>query len=188
MDFREPQQVGELLRDLPCPWYVCGGWALDLFLGRVTRVHKDVDVAIARTDQTIVQRYLRERGWRLEKVHRGQREPWEDGERLAPPVHGVWCWNEHHRPTFFELLLDEIDAEQLRFRRDPVRGAATGSYGSTGERGGADPGSRDRVAVQVGIAWRERRRLPEHRGRADRGEAPVAASSAREGIWCTPVG
>ncbi len=119
MDFREPQRIGELLRDLPCPWYVCGGWALDLFVGRVTRVHKDVDVAIARTDQTAVQSYLRERGWRLETVHGGQREPWDDGERLALPVHGVWCWNEHHRPAFFELLLNEIDAEQLRFRRDP---------------------------------------------------------------------
>lgn len=119
MEFQEPQLVGKLLRDLPCPWYACGGWALDLFLGRVTRVHKDVDVAIARTDQIAVQRYLQERGWRLEKVHGGRREPWRDGEKLPLPIHGVWCWNENHQPTFIELLLNEIDAQQFRYRRDP---------------------------------------------------------------------
>ena len=29
-------------------WWVAGGWALDLFLGRMTRPHHDVDVAILR--------------------------------------------------------------------------------------------------------------------------------------------
>ena len=33
------------------PWYISSGWALDLFLGRVTRVHHDVDFVVARTDQ-----------------------------------------------------------------------------------------------------------------------------------------
>ncbi len=45
--FDEVRRVGGLLRDLRRGWYVCGGWALDLFLGRVTRAHKDVDVAVA---------------------------------------------------------------------------------------------------------------------------------------------
>jgi hypothetical protein len=75
MGFGEPLQVGALLAGCPCPWYVCGGWALDLFLDRVTRVHKDVDVAIARSDQTTMQQYLHQRGWQLEKVVKGRRLP-----------------------------------------------------------------------------------------------------------------
>lgn len=35
--FAEVEKVASLLRDLRCEWYVCGGWAVDLFLGRVTR-------------------------------------------------------------------------------------------------------------------------------------------------------
>jgi hypothetical protein len=28
------------------PWYVAGGWAIDLFVGRVTRDHEDLEVAV----------------------------------------------------------------------------------------------------------------------------------------------
>ena len=116
--FEEVQKVGALLGRLRCEWYVCGGWALDLFLGRVTRAHKDVDVAVARRDQLEVQDYLRRRGWRLEKAAGGELSPWAEGERLELPLHGVWCRNEAHDPAFFELLLNEVDDELFRFRRD----------------------------------------------------------------------
>ena len=118
--FDEVRRVGALLGDLRCEWYVCGGWALDLFLGRVTREHKDVDVAVARRDQLEVQGYLRRRGWKLEKAADGRLSPWEEGEELRLPLHGVWCRKERHDPDFFELLLNEIDDETFRFRRDPT--------------------------------------------------------------------
>ncbi|HEX8117846.1 MAG TPA: hypothetical protein VF521_11290, partial [Pyrinomonadaceae bacterium] len=118
--FDEVEKVGALLRDLGCEWYVCGGWALDLFLGRVTRSHKDVDIAVARRDQSEVRGYLRGRGWSLEKAADGRLSPWVEGEWLAPPLHGVWCRNAEHDPDFFELLLNEIDDELFRFRRDPA--------------------------------------------------------------------
>ena len=116
--FDEVRKVGALLRDLGCGWFVCGGWALDLFLGRVTRAHKDVDIAVARRDQLEAQAYLLRRGWRLEKAFGGRLSPWDEGEWLALPLHGVWCRNEAHDPAFFELLLNEIDDETFRFRRD----------------------------------------------------------------------
>jgi hypothetical protein len=116
--FAEVQRVGSLLGGLGCEWYVCGGWAIDLFLGRVTRAHKDVDVAVARRDQLEAGDYLRRRGWGLQKASDGELSPWEEGEELAPPLHAVWCRNEAHEPPFFELLLNEIDDELFRFRRD----------------------------------------------------------------------
>jgi len=118
MSFAEVERVGSLLRDLRCEWFVCGGWAIDLFLGRATRVHSDVDIAIARRDQTEVRDYLMRRGWELEKAVDGVLSPWEDGKTLALPVHTVWCRNDAHDPGFVELLLDEIDDERFRFRRD----------------------------------------------------------------------
>jgi hypothetical protein len=118
MEFADPKRVGLLLAGLTRPWYVCGGWALDLFLQRVTRQHKDVDVAMARSDQATVQHYLRQRGWRLEKAVKGNLAPWEDGERLTLPVHGVWCRHDHYKPDFIELLFNEIDETHFRYRRD----------------------------------------------------------------------
>ena len=38
----------EHVADLPVPWYVAGGWAIDLFVGQVTRDHQDVDLVIGR--------------------------------------------------------------------------------------------------------------------------------------------
>ena len=114
----EVQKVSALFSDLPCPWFICGGWAIDLFLNRVTRQHKDVDVAIAREDQFRVRDYLRQRGWSLQKAVNGDLIPWADGEWLTLPIHGVWCSNEKYVPDFVELLLNEIDEMHFRFRRD----------------------------------------------------------------------
>jgi len=58
------------------------------------------------------------RGWRLEKAVDGELTAWADGEILSPPVHTVWCRNDAHDPAFVELLLNEIDDERFRFRRD----------------------------------------------------------------------
>ncbi|HVF41953.1 MAG TPA: hypothetical protein VM936_03025 [Pyrinomonadaceae bacterium] len=116
--FAEVEKVAALLGDLPCEWYVCGGWAVDLFLGRVTRAHKDVDVSIPRASQLEAREYMLRRGWKLEKAHDGRLTPWGEGEFLSPPFHTVWCRSDAHEPDFVEFQLDEIDAERFAFRRD----------------------------------------------------------------------
>ena len=117
--FASPRRVARLLDGFSCPWALCGGWAIDCFLGRVTRPHKDVDVAILRSDQLEIQAYLRARGWTLEKAHAGRLTPWKDGELIQLPVHGVWCRRPDHDPDFLELLLNEATATEFCFRRDP---------------------------------------------------------------------
>ena len=42
----DPEHVAERLAALRCPWYVAGGWAIDLFLGEQTREHEDVEIAV----------------------------------------------------------------------------------------------------------------------------------------------
>ena len=118
--FADVGKVASLLGDLRCEWYVCGGWAVDLYLGRVTRAHKDVDISIPRARQLEVRDYMTARGWSTEKAHDGRLTPWREGEFLSLPVHTVWCRNDAHDPDFLELQLDEIDGEWFRFRRDPT--------------------------------------------------------------------
>jgi len=62
------EDIAALLSPLSETWGFCGGWAIDLFLNRITRSHKDVDIAILRTDQGTVFDFLRQRGWILEKA------------------------------------------------------------------------------------------------------------------------
>lgn len=43
-----PSRLSSLMRSFDAPWWVAGGRALDLWMGRQTRAHQDVDVAILR--------------------------------------------------------------------------------------------------------------------------------------------
>jgi len=33
---------------LAVPWWIAGGWAIDVYLGRQTREHADIDVSVLR--------------------------------------------------------------------------------------------------------------------------------------------
>lgn len=57
----EPLSLGEVsaaMEGLGCPWWLAGGWAIDLHIGYVTRVHEDIDVLVLREDQLRVQQHL----------------------------------------------------------------------------------------------------------------------------------
>ena len=117
-NFGEIIQAVKLLGDYDRPWAVCGGWAIDLFLNRVTRPHKDVDFVVLRKDQLIIQAYLLSRGWALEKAVSGQLVAWRIGEWIDLPIHTIWCKNPEASPDFIELLFNEVDEVHFYFRRD----------------------------------------------------------------------
>jgi hypothetical protein len=50
------------------PWWIAGGWALDLFLGYQTRGHGDLDVGVLRCD--IVDVITDMSGWESSKPNR----------------------------------------------------------------------------------------------------------------------
>lgn len=117
-DFEATLQVSLMLEEFEPCWWLCGGWAIDLFLGRVTRAHKDVDIAIARRDQAALQKYFVSRGWMLEIAHDGKLSSWCEGDVIDSPRHTIWCRNAQSVPDFIEVLLNEIDDKSWRFRRD----------------------------------------------------------------------
>lgn len=108
----------QLMKTFDRPWAICGGWALDLFLGQQTRLHDDVDVAILRQDQLRLQKFLRYRGWTTAIAHEGQLASWADEEYLELPLHSIWCKHTKYQPDFVEILLNEADATHFLFRRD----------------------------------------------------------------------
>ncbi len=112
-------RVAALFANFPRPWYVAGGWGLDLFLGRTTRDHEDTEVAILRPDQMALREHLA--AWTFEKVvpgHPSCREPWAASERLELPVHEIHVHRDEGDPRDLEILLNETDGSQWRFRRN----------------------------------------------------------------------
>jgi hypothetical protein len=57
-DAWHPRIAAARLADVGFPWYVAAGWAIDLFLGRQTREHEDLEIAIpASLFETIPRRF-----------------------------------------------------------------------------------------------------------------------------------
>jgi len=98
------------------PWCVAGGWAIDLFLGRITRAHDDIELAIFRQDQSLLRRHLN--GWTFDKVVNGRREAWVANEELTLPVHEIHARASHDPALAMEILLNERDEHQWLFRRN----------------------------------------------------------------------
>jgi len=41
-----PEEIARRLAGVAAPWYVAAGWSIDLFLGRETREHEDLEIAV----------------------------------------------------------------------------------------------------------------------------------------------
>ena len=50
-NFEAPKKIYTLLQKYPNTWMVAGGWAIDLFLHRETRLHQDIEIAIPKFEQ-----------------------------------------------------------------------------------------------------------------------------------------
>jgi GrpB-like predicted nucleotidyltransferase (UPF0157 family) len=110
------RQTVEELADYPHPWWISSGWAIDLFLGRVTRVHHDVDVVMPRIHQLDLQAHLLERGWRFVTPLDGRLEPWPRHMRIELPRHQV---HAHRQGDFIDFLFTDIEHGVWRYRREP---------------------------------------------------------------------
>ncbi|WP_246565484.1 nucleotidyltransferase domain-containing protein [Paenibacillus faecis] len=96
------------------PWAIAGGWSIDLFLGKTTREHKDIEIVVFRNDQKSILEYLP--GWKFKKVVDGKFEPWGVDERLELPVHETYAERLNEK---IEILLNEYEGEEWVYRRDP---------------------------------------------------------------------
>jgi uncharacterized protein (DUF952 family) len=132
--------VEPVMHGFEAPWWIAGGWAVDLALGRVTRAHGDVDVAVRFGDQEAVRAHLD--GWDLRVPYAGGPfARWAPGEMLELPVkHQIWArrppgdgltWEEYAAdPSFIEFLFEQVDGESWTFRREPAVRRPVAGYGT----------------------------------------------------------
>ncbi len=95
-------RVADLMSTFRPTWSLCGGWAVDAWLGRQTRDHADVDISVFADDQHVLFDHLA--SWQLvahdlDDTH----QPW-DGRHLDLPNH------IQARLDADERLTDRLDA------------------------------------------------------------------------------
>lgn len=102
-------------------WWIAGGHALELHLGRSWRVHADVDVGIRRRDAGLLFEHVTALpgGWEIAVAAAGRLHPW-DGRPLVEARHenNLWC-RRTGGPWLLDVLVGSGDDEAWCYRRDP---------------------------------------------------------------------
>jgi len=93
---------------------------VDLFLGRQTRMHQNIEVAVLRRDQRLLRQVFD--GWTWTKVVPGlqgsAKTAWDEHEWLELPTHELHGCARNGE--LLEVLLQEADDAMWRFRREPA--------------------------------------------------------------------
>ena len=128
--------VMDLFRDAPFPWWVAGGYAVELAVGSHVRPHDDVDILLLRRDHREAHELLATWDcWAADPP--GTLRPWLAGETLPDTVHDVWCRETPEGPWRFQFMLDESDdnGTHWRSRRDPRVTRPVAGIGSRADAG-----------------------------------------------------
>ncbi|MQA85546.1 MAG: amino acid transporter [Streptosporangiales bacterium] len=113
-----PPEVAAIFAGCQAPWWIAGGYAIQLAVGRTVREHTDIDVQVLRRDQLTVQQALPDWQWHA-AAPPGSLRPWRPGERLEAGVHHIWCRPGPGQPWRIQIMLDESSADDWVSRRDP---------------------------------------------------------------------
>ncbi|MEV5574498.1 amino acid transporter [Spirillospora sp. NPDC052269] len=114
-----PEKAAALLAEADFPWWIAGGFAIELAVGEPYRSHGDLDVLVLRRDQALVRRYFE--AWDLfsaDPPGAGTLRVWPAGEDLPDRVHDVWCRPSPDEPWSVQLMFDEADGGEWISRRD----------------------------------------------------------------------
>lgn len=124
-----PETVRDALRNLPTPWSIVGGYAIDLFLGRETRPHGDIEIAILREDFPTIREALRP----LIAYTAGDGVVNQLEENQIPPDSIHQCWMLDHTSGHWKIdvMLEPGDPETWVYRRDRrIRAPRTSMIGT----------------------------------------------------------
>ena len=153
-----PDKAAAFFAALHVPWWIAGGWAIDLFLERQTREHEDIDVLILRRDQQAVRTLLGT--WDVQAALPPPRDeawpfrPWHLGEILDEPIHDIWCRPDATQPWTIQLMIADTHGEQWLFRRMPTINRSVAAIGDT------TPAGIPYLAPEIQLLYKAKGRRP----------------------------
>ncbi|MGW1411047.1 nucleotidyltransferase domain-containing protein [Streptomyces sp. NPDC002403] len=110
-----PSEVAQRLAGVSTPWYVAAGWALDLFRGRQTRAHGDIEIAIPAASFPEIRYRFPECVFDAA----GSGRIWEDATpEVLAAVHQTWLRDPVSGNYLLDVFREPHDGDTWICRRD----------------------------------------------------------------------
>jgi len=110
-----PSQVAARLAGVSAPWYVAGGWALDLFKGEQTREHSDLEIAVPAELFPVIRARFPE--FAFDVVASGH--IWELTPEASELTHQTWLRDPSTGSFLVDVFREPHDGPTWICRRDP---------------------------------------------------------------------
>lgn len=117
-----PAECAKYLGDLAAPWYVAGGWALDLWHGAKTRAHEDLEIVALRNDTTTFRNALSHLDFF--EAHKGQLSYLPAHKSPAKQVSQLWGLDRATKSWKLDLMIEEGTPSTWVYKRNHVLTAA----------------------------------------------------------------
>jgi hypothetical protein len=111
-----PVEVARRLSGVTATWCVAGGWAVDLHLGRVTREHEDLEIAVPAAEFAQVRDALDD--LEFDVVGAGRRWPVDDPVAFGR-LHQTWARERTTGIYRLDVFREPHDGDTWICRRDP---------------------------------------------------------------------
>jgi hypothetical protein len=110
-----PEEVASDLSAAAGAWWICGGWAIDLWAGGQTRAHADTDVGCFRDDLPRLCTTLED--WEFFEATDGILRPL--GNQTADSsVNSLWCRRRGSEHWSLQIMIETRRGDRWVFRRD----------------------------------------------------------------------
>lgn len=110
-----PSDVVEILSGVDAPWYVAGGWSVDLFLGGERRSHADLEIAVPKNRFGDLAAALAE--YELHVVTGGETKAVADAADLET-THQTWVYEPLAHAWRLDVFREPSSGDAWVYRRD----------------------------------------------------------------------
>lgn len=99
----DPSTIGDFMDGFDRPWWIVGGWSLEVFTG-VSREHEDMDISIFAGDAGAFRQFLGER-WTPWNVDESWFRPFDDRFPDVAPDSQIWVRRDARSPWILDVPL-----------------------------------------------------------------------------------
>jgi hypothetical protein len=111
-----PRDFAARMEGADLPWFVAGGWAIDLFLGTRTRDHEDLEVAVPSSIFGILPPRFPDFDFWIPQS--GRKLAAMSPETLATEAHQTWAYEREAQVWRFDVFREPHDGHTWICRRD----------------------------------------------------------------------